>query len=160
MILYTVDHLSMPLCCLCSISKRGLGALQRRHNGRDGISNHQPHDCLLKSLFRRSSKKASKLRVTGPLWLLNSPPKGPVTRKNTARIATSSITIWYQTVKCMWTGLSAVLQDVMSPLSCSGEFVSPRCRRASQWSHCDFGEANDFTMYLRRRNSYYTCFLK
>ena len=24
-----------------------------RHNGRDGVSNHQPHDCLLNCLFRR-----------------------------------------------------------------------------------------------------------
>ena len=47
-----------------------------RHNGRDSISNHQPHDCLLSRSFRRRSKKTSKLRVTG-LWApLNSPPKG------------------------------------------------------------------------------------
>ena len=48
--------------------------LQWRHNGRDGVSNHQPHDCLLKLLFRRRSKKTSKLRVTGLC-------KWPVTRK-------------------------------------------------------------------------------
>ena len=40
-------------------------ALQWRHNGHDGISNHQPHDCLLKGLFGRRSKKTSNLRVTG-----------------------------------------------------------------------------------------------
>ena len=39
--------------------------LQRRYNERDGDSNHQPHDCLLKILFRRRSKETSKLRVTG-----------------------------------------------------------------------------------------------
>ena len=39
--------------------------LQWRHNGRDSISDHQPHDCLPKRLLRRRSKKASKLRVTG-----------------------------------------------------------------------------------------------
>ena len=37
---------------------------QWRHNERDGVSNHQPHDCLLKRLFMRRSKKTSKLRVT------------------------------------------------------------------------------------------------
>ena len=42
----------------------GLFSLQWRHNGRDSASNHQPHDCLLKHLFRRRSKKTSKLRVT------------------------------------------------------------------------------------------------
>ena len=35
------------------------------HNGNDGVSNHQPQDCLLNRLFRRRSKKTSKLRVTG-----------------------------------------------------------------------------------------------
>ena len=39
--------------------------LQWRHNERDGVSNQQPHDCLLNRLFRRRSKKTSKLRVTG-----------------------------------------------------------------------------------------------
>ena len=38
--------------------------LQWRHNGRDGVSTHQSHDCLLNRLFKRRSKKTSKLRVT------------------------------------------------------------------------------------------------
>ena len=46
--------------------------LQWRHNGRDSVSNHQPHDCLLNLLFRRRSKKSSKLRLTG-LFVGNSP---------------------------------------------------------------------------------------
>ena len=29
--------------------------LQWRHNERDGVSNHQPHDCLFQRLFRRRS---------------------------------------------------------------------------------------------------------
>ena len=40
-------------------------SLRWRHNGRDSVSNHQPHDCLLNRLFRRRSKKTLKLRVTG-----------------------------------------------------------------------------------------------
>ena len=36
-----------------------------RHNDRHGFSNHQTHDCLLSRLFRRRSKKTSRLRVTG-----------------------------------------------------------------------------------------------
>ena len=47
-------------------------ALEWRHNGRDGVSNHQPHQCLLDRLFRRRSKKISKLSVTG-LCAGNSP---------------------------------------------------------------------------------------
>ena len=39
--------------------------LRWRHNGCAGVSNYQPHDCLLNCLFRRRSKKTSKLRVTG-----------------------------------------------------------------------------------------------
>ena len=44
---------------------RVLSWLHRGHNGHDGVSDHQPHDCLLKRLFRRKSKKTSKLRITG-----------------------------------------------------------------------------------------------
>ena len=40
-------------------------ALQWHHNGHDSVSNHQPYDCLFNRLFRRGSKKTSKLRVTG-----------------------------------------------------------------------------------------------
>ena len=50
-------------------------SLQWRHNGHDSVSNHQPHDCLLNRLFRRRSKKTSKLRVTG-LCAGNSPVTG------------------------------------------------------------------------------------
>ena len=32
-------------------------SLQWHHNGRDGVSNHQPRDCLFNRLFRRRSKK-------------------------------------------------------------------------------------------------------
>ena len=57
-----------------------------RHNDHDGVSNHQPHGCLLNGLFGRRSKKTSKLRVTGLCagnspGPVNSPHKGPVTRK-------------------------------------------------------------------------------
>ena len=60
--------------------------LHWRHNGRDGVSNHQSHDCLLNRIFRRRSKKTSSSASLafvrgnhrGPV---NSPHKGPVTRK-------------------------------------------------------------------------------
>ena len=50
-------------------------SLQWHHNGRDGVSNLQPQNCLLKRLFRRRSKEASTLRVTG-LCEGNSPVTG------------------------------------------------------------------------------------
>ena len=46
-----------------------------RHNGHDGVSNHQPHHYLLSRLFRRRSKKTSMLRETG-LCAGNSPVTG------------------------------------------------------------------------------------
>ena len=60
-------------------------SLRWRHNELDGVSDHQPHGCLLNRLFRRWSKKTSKLRVTGLCvgnspGPVNSPHKGPVTR--------------------------------------------------------------------------------
>ena len=51
----------LAMVCECPIYQT---ALQWRHYGRDGVSNHQPHDCLLNRLFRRRSKKTPKLRVT------------------------------------------------------------------------------------------------
>ena len=59
--------------------------LQWCHNGHDGISNHQPHDCLLNLLFRHRSKEhqssVSLAFVRGiHQWPVNSPHKGPVTR--------------------------------------------------------------------------------
>ena len=55
--------------------QRPLKSLRWRHNDRDGVPNHQPYDCLLDRLFRRRSKKISKLRVTG-LCAGNSPGTG------------------------------------------------------------------------------------
>ena len=49
--------------------------LRWRHNDHTGVSNHQPHGCFLNRLFRRKSKKTSKLRVTG-LCAGNSPGTG------------------------------------------------------------------------------------
>ena len=48
-------------------------SLRWRHNERDSVSNHQPHDCLLKRLFWRRSKETSK----GPrhfVWDIHRPP--------------------------------------------------------------------------------------
>ena len=59
--------------------------LQWGHNERDGVSNCRRLDCLPNRLFRRWSKKASKLCVTGLCG--GNPPVtgvfklGPVTRK-------------------------------------------------------------------------------
>ena len=68
-------------------------SLQWRYNGCDGVSNLQPHDCLLNRLFRCRSKKTSKLHVTG-LCAGNS----LVTGEFLAQMAsnTENISIWWR----------------------------------------------------------------
>ena len=70
-----------------------LYTLRWRHNESDGVSNHQRLDCLLIRLFRRRSKKASKLRVTG-LCEENSPVTGvfPAQRASNAE----NVSIWWR----------------------------------------------------------------
>ena len=57
-----------------------------RHNGRDSVSNHQPHDCVL-NLYsdadqRKHQSSASLAFVRGIHWRpVNCPHKWPVTRK-------------------------------------------------------------------------------
>ena len=67
--------------------------LRWRHNGRDSVSNHLPHHCLLNRLFRRRSKKTSKLRVTG-LCVGNSPGTGEFP----AQMASNAekVSIWWR----------------------------------------------------------------
>ena len=76
---------------LCVFRKRYL--LHWRHNERDGVSDEQHHDSLLNRLFRRGSKKASKLRVTG-LCAENS----PVTDEFPAQKASNveNVSIWWR----------------------------------------------------------------
>ena len=68
-------------------------SLRWRQNGCDGFANHQPHDCLLNCLFRRRSKKASKLRVSG-LCAGNSPVTGefPAQRASNAE----NVSTWWR----------------------------------------------------------------
>ena len=79
------SHHLRSTCVIVEICKLAF-SWQWRHNGRSGLPNRQPHDCLLNRLFRHRSQKTSKLRVTGlcegnsPVTV-NSPYKGRVTRK-------------------------------------------------------------------------------
>ena len=62
------------------------------HNERYGVSNHQRLDCLLKRLFRRRSKKKSKLRVTG-LCEGNSPVTGEFLARTASNV--ENVSIWW-----------------------------------------------------------------
>ena len=69
--------------------------LQWRHYGCDRVSNHQRHHCLLNRIFRRWSKKTSKLRVTG-LCAGNSP--GTSECEFPAQMASNAenVSIWWR----------------------------------------------------------------
>ena len=67
--------------------------LQWRHNDHDGVSNHQPHGCSLNRLFRRRSKKISKLRVTG-LCVGNSPGTGEFPAQMASNA--ENVSIWWR----------------------------------------------------------------
>ena len=68
------------------------------HNGRDSISNHQPHDCFLNRLFRHRSKKISKLRVT-TLFAGNSPVTGEFPAQRTSNA--ENVSIWWRHHMCL-----------------------------------------------------------
>ena len=83
-----------------------VAALPWRHNKRDGVSNHEPHDCLLKRLFGSRSKKTSKLRATGFCeW--NSPATGDIPAQRVSN--TENISIWYRHLE----GWGLLHQDVV-----------------------------------------------
>ena len=87
------DH--TPRCMDRSCNKRcdALAALHWRHNGNDSVSNHQLHDCLLKRLFWRRSKKIPKLRVTS-LCARNSLETGEFPAQMASNA--ENISIWWR----------------------------------------------------------------
>ena len=102
----------------------GIASLRWRHNGRDSVSNHQPHDCLLNRLSRRRSKKTTKLRVTG-LCAGNSPVTGEFPAEFPAQRASKAenVSTWWRPHDDLvfyfsgelWFGVTlAVLIDVIS----------------------------------------------
>ena len=85
-------------CCTMLRCKYIIVVSQWRNNGRHGVSNHQPHDCLLKRLFRRRSKKTSMLCSA-----VNSPP--PHTHTQRANNA-ENVSIWWRHHVISWFMLS------------------------------------------------------
>ena len=60
---------------------------------RYGVSYHRPHDCFVNHLFRRGSKKTTKLRVTG-LCAGNSPVAGEFPAQMTSNA--ENVSIWWR----------------------------------------------------------------
>ena len=89
----------MSACAISKVNGRDkrwchcYNPLRWRHNGRDIVPNHQPHDCLLNRLFRRRSKKTSKLRVTG-LCVGNSPGTGEFPAQMASNA--ENVSIWWR----------------------------------------------------------------
>ena len=70
-----------------------MNTLQWRCNERDGVSNHQLHDCLLNRMFRCRSKKASK-----PSDTVLCEGNSPVTDEFPAQRASNveNVSIWWR----------------------------------------------------------------
>ena len=76
-----------------NLSSHQTTTLRWRHNGCDNVSNHQPRECLLRRLIRRTSKKTSKLRVTG-LCAGNSPETGEFPAQMASNA--ENVSIWWR----------------------------------------------------------------
>ena len=84
--------------------------LHWRHDEPDGVSNHQSRDCLLNRLFRRRSKKTSKLRVTG-LCAGNSPGTGEFPAQRASNAENAYIWWNHHDLICAWySNFSAISQ--------------------------------------------------
>ena len=108
-----------------------------RHNARDSVSNHQPHHCLLNRLFRRRSKKTSKLRATG-LCVGNSPG----TSEFPAQMASNAenVSIWWRRHDKAARTRAALLQMIvccLTRLSCMLPIGLLGTKFALQWRHYD-----------------------
>ena len=73
--LSSIQIRKLPIQDYSCMSRGANMTLVWHHNGHDGVSNHQPHNCLLKRSYRPRSKKTSKLHVNG-LCARNSPVTG------------------------------------------------------------------------------------
>ena len=104
------------------------GTLQWHQNGRDNVSNHQSNDCLLNRLFKRRSKKTSKLCVTG-LSVGNSSGTGEFPARRASN--TENVSIWWRH------------HDIRNPISDPHGWVT--------WCLLYFGEINHI---IRRLNWY------
>ena len=87
------------------------------HLGRDGVSNHQPHDYLLNRLFRRRTRKTSKLCVTGLVVTGEFPAQMAINAEN--------VPIWWRHHAVKW-GISEQSSHHITYIRC-------------EWCHCGTG---------------------
>ena len=112
-----------------------IAPLRWRHNDHAGVLTHQPHGCLLNRLFRRKSKKTSKLRVTG-LCVGNSPGTGEFPAQMASYA--ENVSIWWRhhpsnAGRVSWNFIDMVIykhwkqQEISSRL-----WFFPKCRVISE----------------------------
>ena len=95
-------------------------SLQWHHNGHGSVSNHQPHDCLLNRLFRRRSKKTSKLRITG-LCAGNSPGTGEFPAQMASNA--ENVSIWWRHHAKRLTGLNDIIASLLVSRARNAKYV-------------------------------------
>ena len=118
--------------------------LQLGHNERDGVSNHQPHDCLLSRFSGAGQRKHQSSASLGFVrgihrWPVNSPHKGLITRKMTLlrtsfRIAglmktyreVTSLALGYHMMTSSNGSISASLAIYAGNLPVTGKFPAQR----------------------------------
>ena len=119
----------------------GSSLLQWCHNERDGVWNHQHLNCLLNRLFRCRPKKTSMLCITGLCevnfwvwvwvwvwihrWLVDSPHKGPITRKMLPFDGVIMITLY-----------DGLAPFVISIKNCNPTKFSPQSESSHGWIFC------------------------
>ena len=103
-------------------------SLRWRHNDHAGVSNHQPHGCLLNRLFRRKSKKTSELRVTG-LCAGNSPGTGEFPAQM-ASYAENVAIWWRHHVTAFWFRFCCSDPSGPTDINDSGDNLAPNMRHA------------------------------
>ena len=90
--------------------------LHRRHNERDGVSNHRRLDCLFDHLFRRRSKKTSKLCITG-LCEGNSPVTGEFPSQRASNAENISIWCRHHENRNYWYRRGVLFHEMLSECS-------------------------------------------
>ena len=128
-------------------------SLPWRHNGCDGCSNHQPHDCLLNRSFRRRSKKTSKLLVTG-LCAVNSSVTGEFPAQMASNVENVSIWLRHHAIDrhnrrtlCMFLGCSVSMQTILN--------IHTEIVKILMWCVCVVMK-KDCNNYILNKNTYYS----
>ena len=105
-------------------------SLRWRHNDHAGVSNHQPHGCLLNRLFRRKSKKTSKPRITGlcagnstgtgefPAQMASYAENVSIWWRHHVRIKASVYTLWHN-LEYQWTPHQRLFRGTATEWHCN-----------------------------------------